>query len=244
MKKITLSLITVTVLLSGCNNTGTSVKVSPEVKKPIFFRTRVIGFSQVGMGGGGWFVAGDVFESIVDNDRWELLWAGGAGVDRWREPSFGGWSQSLVSACPGDLPVDRVLLSISGPYGDDENAWAEAIKATVETIRNKIPTAKQIILQAVVGGPNGEPCPAPAGGFGFMGGGSGVRASTQFPHIVNAINEVVKQHEGDDVQIIAGYEPKLPSCDGFSDALGHLTPQGAAAVAKLIGEYYASLDAE
>ena len=43
-----------------------------------FQRTRVIGYSQVGQPHGGWFVAGGVFESIVGNDRWELLWHGGA----------------------------------------------------------------------------------------------------------------------------------------------------------------------
>jgi hypothetical protein len=54
-----------------------------------------------------------VFESIVGNDHWELLWNGGAGVDRWRNPDYEGWTRALVSPCPGEDPPDRVLLSIS-----------------------------------------------------------------------------------------------------------------------------------
>ena len=104
-----------------------------------FTRTRVIGFSQVGQPNGGWFVAGGVFESIVDNDRWELLWSGGASVDRWRNPDYEGWKRPLVSPCSGENPPDRVLLSISGPYGDDERSWAEAIDATVEENKKKMP---------------------------------------------------------------------------------------------------------
>jgi acetyl esterase/lipase len=213
---------------------------------PRFRRTRVIGYSQVGQPRGGWFVAEGVFELIVGDDRWELLWHGGAGVDKWRDPDYTGWAQPLVSPCPGDAPVDRVLLSVSGPYGDDEKAWAEAIDATVAAIRKNIPTARQIILQAVVGGPDGKVCPAPASGRGPRGraGGGQVRASWQHKHIVSAIRAVAKAHAGDTVPIIAGYEPKVRSCDDYADALGHLTREGAVAAARAIGERYASLDAE
>jgi hypothetical protein len=210
-----------------------------------FQRTRVIGYSQVGQPRGGWFVAGGVFDPIVGNDRWELLWHGGAGVDKWRDPNYAGWSQPLVSPCPGDEPVDRVLLSVSGPYGSDEKAWADAIEATVATIKKKIPTARQIILQTVVGGPGGKPCPAPAGGRKARPGGKAggeVRASTQHPHIVNAIRTVVERHVGGAVKTAAGYEPQVRGCEDYRDALGHLTPDGAVAVARALGEHYAQPD--
>ncbi len=60
---------------------------------------------------------GGVFQSIVGDDTWELLWASGAGVDRWRQADDAGWPRPLVSPCRGDRPPDRVLLSISGPCG-------------------------------------------------------------------------------------------------------------------------------
>jgi hypothetical protein len=193
-----------------------------------FQRTRVIGYSQVGQPRGGWFVTGGVFEAIVGNDRWELLWHGGAGVDKWRDPNYAGWSQPVVSPCPGNAPVDRVLLSVSGPFGDDEKAWADAIEATLTTIRQKIPTARQIILQAVVGGPEGKSCDT--------------RAARHHPHIVNAIRAVAKKHAGETVAIVAGYKPRVRSCEDYADALGHLTPASALVVARSIGEYYAKLD--
>jgi hypothetical protein len=202
-----------------------------------FHRTRVIGYSQVGSPRGGWFVAGGVFESIAGNDRWELLWNGGAGVDRWRDPNYAGWSRPLISPCPGDRPPDRVLLSVSGPYGADEQAWAAAITATVQVIREKIPTARIIILQPVVGGPSGRPCPAPGGGDQRQ-----VRASWQHQHIANAIQQVVKQNKGKsgDVEVIAGYMPQVRTCSDYTDALGHLTPDAAQAAGRAIAEYYAA----
>jgi hypothetical protein len=205
-------------------------------KPAAFRRTRVIGYSQVGSPKGGWFVAGGVFESIVGDQRWELLWAGGAGVDRWRDEDYRGWQQPLVSPCPGDDPPDRVLLSVSGPYGSDEKAWAEAITATVENIRKKIPSARQIILQPVVGGPDGKPCPTPGGGQ--------VRASWQHKHIEKAIQEVVQKYAKQDVPVVAGYSPRVRTCDDYTDGLGHLKPEAAEAIARMIGEHYARQDAQ
>ncbi len=204
--------------------------------------TRIIGYSQVGQPRGGWFVADGIFERIVGDNHWELLWNGGAGVDRWKDPNYAGWSRPVVSPCPGNPEPDRVLLSISGPYGSDENAWGEAIDATIDTIRKKLPSVRQIILQPVVGGPNGQPCPAPAGARKGAPGGGNVRASWQHAHIVNAIREIVKRHAADSVEVLAGCQPTVRSCDDFADALGHLTPEGAAAAARAIGEYYARLD--
>jgi hypothetical protein len=129
-----------------------------------------------------------------------------------------------MSPCPdlADAP-DRVLLSISGPFGDDEPAWADAIEATIEQIRNKIPSAQQIILQAVVGGPDHMSCPWEDGQ---------VRASWQHAHIDNAIAEVV----GGDV--IAGFSPEVENCGQYADAQGHLTQEGSAVAGTTIGNFY------
>ncbi len=211
-----------TTLLPTC-----SVAAEPE-----FARTRVIGFSQVGQPRGGWFVAGGVFESIVDDDRWELLWHGGAGVDRWRNPDYVGWSRPLVSACPTDVPPDRVVLVISGPFGDDEAQWETAIRDTLATIAAKLPSVRHVVLQPVVGGPEGQPCPAPDGS------GRAVRASQQQPHIVNAIQRVVATPDLAGVDVSLGYVPQLDDCAGFADRLGHLTPEAARAVAARVARYY------
>jgi acetyl esterase/lipase len=200
-----------------------------------FKRTRVIGYSQVGSPRGGWYVAGGVFESIVGDEHWELLWGGGAGVDRWRKADYAGWSRPLISPCPGDDPPDRVLLSVSGPYGDDEKTWAEAISETVSVIRQKLPSVRQIVLQPVVGGPGGKACPPP-------GGEGRVRASWQHNHIASAIGQVVKQHKEANVEVIAGFAPQVRSCADYTDGLGHLTPEAAQAIGRTIGEYYARLD--
>jgi hypothetical protein len=203
-----------------------------------FRRTRVIGYSQVGSPRGGWYVAGGVFESIVGDQHWELLWNGGAGVDRWRHADYAGWSRPLISPCPGENPPDRVLLSVSGPYGDDEKAWAEAITETVAVIRKKIPSVRQIILQPVVGGPGGKPCTPPGSTEGK------VRASWQHSHIASAIGKVVKEQKGSNVEVVAGYAPQVRSCADYTDGLGHLTPEAAEAAGRAIGEYYSKRDAQ
>jgi hypothetical protein len=51
-------------------------------------------------------------KAIGDPDRWELLWNGGAGVDKWSDPNYAGWGNPPVSPCKerSDDP-DRVVLS-------------------------------------------------------------------------------------------------------------------------------------
>ena len=193
---------------------------STEEQPPAFECTLVIGYSQVNQ----WYTAG--FEDVVDDAGWQLLWNSGAGVDRWSDPDFAGWDNEIVSPCAsGAEGPDRVLLSVSGPFGDDEPAWASAIEATVSVIRDKVPSAQAIVLQPVVGGPEHEPC---------MSGNDMIRASWQHAHIDAAIAMVV----GEDVT--AGLSPEVETCDHYSDALGHLTPEGSMAAGASIGAYYAA----
>jgi hypothetical protein len=135
---------------------------------------------------------------------------------------------------------------VSGPHGRDENAWAEAIEATITTIKQQIPTARQIILPAVVGGPGGKPCPAPAGGRKARPGSKAdgvVRTSAQLPDSVNAIRAVVKKHADGAVERVAGFESRVRACEDYAGALGHLTP-AAAAVARAMGEHRARSERE
>ena len=75
--------------------------------------THVIGFSQ----SSEWYETLGIFEDGVDDDRWQLRWIIGGGVDLWQDPNYAGWSEPLVSPCAeGSAAPDRVLLTISGPY--------------------------------------------------------------------------------------------------------------------------------
>ncbi|MEM7143605.1 MAG: hypothetical protein AAF591_00630 [Verrucomicrobiota bacterium] len=209
---------------------------SESLPNPCFDCTQVIGFSQVGGANGGWFVTGNTFESIVDDDKWQLLWNSGAGVDRWQDPDYTGWNNALVSPCPtGSDSPDRVLLVISGPYGSDETAWANAINATIETIKSKLPTATRIILQPVVGGPDHATCI-------FTPTGAQIRASWQHAHIDNAIDDVIAQRFGTTPEVVPGFSPEVRTCADYTDATGHLTLEAAAAIGATIGEYYAAID--
>src|SRR5689334_14873454 len=110
-------------------------------------RTLIIGFTQTRQ----WFDASPVFKSVAGRE-WALLYANGGGVDRWREPGFEGWVLPLLGAnAPGFRAPERIILTISGPYGEDEAAWREAILASVANIRENYPSATQIVLQPIVG---------------------------------------------------------------------------------------------
>jgi hypothetical protein len=192
-----------------------------------FLCTQVIGYSQVGWEESGWYRAGGEFERVVDNSRWQLLWANGAGVDKWRQPSYDGWDNELISPCAVNAEApDRVLLSVSGGFGADLDAWIEAIEAAVRTIRAKLPSARMILLQAVVGGPEHSDCDG------------AVRAAVQHP----VIDEAIERAAGDHSDVAAGYSPEVQSCEGFSDAKGHLSVSAAEAAGRAIGEYYRSFD--
>lgn len=203
--------------------------------------TQVIGYSQVGSTAGrhyGWFVAGGVFESIVEDGKWQLLWHGGAGVDKWRQADYAGWEREIISRCSSDSDrPDRVVLSVSGPYGEDEAAWAEAIEASVENIIARLPSVGQVVLEPVVGGPGGEPCPCVRN----CRDRDRVRASWQYRHIDNAIRAVTSRRAGQPVEVVVGFSPQVRTCDDYFDGLGHLMPEAAAAVARALGEYYAGL---
>ena len=183
--------------------------------------TQVIGYSQVNE----WYNADGNFEATVDDGAYQLLWNGGAGVDQWQMDDYQGWDNELVSPCTtnADAP-ERVLLSVSGPFGDDEAAWAEAIEATLTQIRLRIPSVERIVLQPVVGGPDHATCQV---------GGQDVRASWQHAHIDNAIADVVGG------SIVAGLSPEVETCEDYEDALGHLTDAGAATAGATIGDFYA-----
>lgn len=211
--------------------------------------TQIIGFSQVGQTGSkdqrgpgfGWYIAGGIFESIVDDNHWQLLWKGGGGVNKWANPEYEGWDQHFISPCNNlsDAP-DRVLFSVSGPYGKDVKGWANAVKKAVGTIQQKLPTVKKIILQPVVGGPNGKTCKCIRNcnfeSSPFKKIFKDVRASWQHEYIAKAIDQVASDQENGIA--VKGFFPQVGSCSHYIDGLGHLTKQGAEYVGKTIANYY------
>ena len=138
------------------------------------------------------------------------------------------WDAPIQSSCTnrsGD--PDRVLLSVSGNFGADENTWAAAIEDTLAIIRSRFQSTRSIVLVPVVGGPNHQDCP-------FDGGR--VRASWQHAHIDNAIQMVVAR---DGVgNLVAGFSPEVRTCDDYRDRAGHLTASGAEAAGRAIGNFY------
>jgi hypothetical protein len=89
---------------------------------------------------------------VVDGDRWQLQWAGGAGADVYKNPDAAAWNANIISPCVKDSDrPERLVYMISGPHGFDVAAWVIDIEAVVINIRNKFPTVLVIALQPVVG---------------------------------------------------------------------------------------------
>ena len=188
--------------------------------------TRVIGYAQVGHRTKGWYIAGGVFESLVDDARWELSWNPGGGIDRWQNPAYVGWSRPIESSCAGGEP-DRVLLSVGGPYGDDEDAWVAGIEAAVGTVLQRLPSAREVVLQTVVGGPDHATCRFE---------GVDVRASWQHPYIDAAIESVAATSG---LPVTVGPSPEVEQCGDYTDDHGHLSEEAARVVASQLGAFYA-----
>jgi hypothetical protein len=179
-----------------------------------FACTQLIGYSQTEQ----WFSA---FEAEVTNAKWELRWAGGHGVDVWKNPGDSGWNAALVSACAeGSNDVERVMFSISGPHGSNVSAWEADIDAFMSTVRGKLPNAHVFILEPVVGGPNMN-CS---------------RADEQNPSILEAIKNVAAR----DPEVFVGHDAHVSSCSGFQDSLGHLTSSAASQIGAEKGAFYSS----
>jgi hypothetical protein len=184
--------------------------------------SEVIGYSQVRQ----WFADAPEFEAVVGSDRWQLRWKGGASVNLWSDSSFEGWSAPVVSPCLArSTAPDRIVFSISGGLGTDTAAWEREIRGVISQLRSRYPTARQIVLEPVVGGPGHSIC---------RFGTADVRASANHPVIDAAISRIVM---GD---VVAGASPEVDTCADYQDALGHLTPAAAGRVGARLGAYYAT----
>jgi len=188
-----------------------------------FACTHVIGFSPTRQ----WFLDSPAFQSKVGDDRWQLLWNEGGGVEQWARPVYPGWSRPIDSPCADrSSDPDRVIFTIASlQLPLDPNAYAPQIQAVIAIIRQRYPEANPIVLQTVVGGPGGTQC---ANGHGAV-----VRSSAMQPVIVQAIKMVA----GGD--IIAGAVPDVVSCTDYADHSGHLEPDAIGPIGTEIAGFYA-----
>jgi hypothetical protein len=210
-----------------------------------FTCTEVLGFSQTGM----WFLpppdGGGGFLPIVDPGpgvHWEIRACAGAGI-AWADPNDACWTST-----PWDQPCtqnadnpDRVLLTISIPTGIPTlTTWVSDIQTEIANIRAKYSNVRQIILQPVVGGPNGTTCP-------FQGNATDpVHASEIAPTIAQAIAQVVAADTSG--MVFVGMQPTVRTCADYADDTGHLcwpnfdscgTLNARTPIGQTIGDFYA-----
>jgi hypothetical protein len=204
---------------------ATAVSVSAQSESEC---TQVIGFSQTS----NWYgnEAEPWFESSagIDDDRWQLWWHRGAGVESWADPEYKGWdpnnpSTHLVSPCTSASSTpDRVVFTISSNLYNSESPaadWAAEITNAVATTRSKIPSADEIVLQPVVGGTPQGACDT--------------RASANYPKIVDAIQLALEPG------VVAGASPQVGTCEAFSDEKGHISSTHRMDVGAMIAACYA-----
>ena len=200
-----------------------------------FSCTQVLGFSQSMEWYAGLSVADYLDEnarpdlSALERDAFLPTWQGrffiGAVVDKWTDPGFTGWAgthrwaHETPAHCERD-EVDRVVFNVSGEARSPQ-AWAAAVDSVAVLIRAKFPAVRRVVMQPVVGAPEGE-C-------------TDVRAARNHPVIVEGIRRAA-----DRGGITAGPSPRVADCGQFSDALGHLTVEGAEHVRGALREHYRS----
>jgi hypothetical protein len=186
-----------------------------------------IGYSQTN---NWWWSNG--FEWVTDNDRYELLFQFGGAIRYWADPSYAGWSNSITSRCQPSSTPDRIVLDVTEDFfistTDPQQNVAKVagdIRAAIATARAKYPSARQVWLQPVVGGPGGSLC-----NFG-SGTSNPVRASWNHPFIDQAINQVVGG------SVVRGPSPEVRTCDDYADNIGHLT-DSKGPIGQTIGNWY------
>lgn len=154
---------------------------------------------------------------------WQGRFYPGASVEDWMDPEHPGWfgpsarARETPAHCPRE-EVERVVFNVSGaPRSPD--AWAEAVDSVAAVVRAKFPAVRRVVMQPVVGAPEGE-C-------------RDVRAARNHPGIAEGIRRAAGRGA-----VTAGPEPKVAACDQFRDALGHLTEEGAERVRAVLRDHY------
>jgi hypothetical protein len=186
-----------------------------------FACTEFIGYSQTMQ----WYFGGA--QEQLGRGRSQLRWQGGGSIDLWADPNYAGWAPAgRVNGCSANEErPDRVVMDVSDDFHADANWWVGQINTVLGIIHRRYPSARQIVLHPVVGGPGAAICQI---------GGQDVRAAFNHPYIWEAINRVA----GGDV--VVGYNSMVRSCADYADTTGHLTDDAKGPIGVTIGRYYAS----
>ena len=193
-----------------------------------FTCTLFVGYSQTD----NWFAAA---EAVLGTEGYEELWNSGGAAHLWADPGYAGWRNAMQSPClrAANSP-DRVVLDIThdayltpAATGATPVGYMERIiRSVVATTRSRYPSARLIVLQPIVGGPNHATCPWPGAQEGV------VRATYNHPVIHDAINRVI----GGDV--VMGPDSSVRTCADYRDDGGHLTASAAGPIGQRIAQYY------
>jgi hypothetical protein len=184
------------------------------------------------------------FQIQIDDARWQTLFRAGGNLDVWADPNADVWrapitctgSPGLCSPCAsGSTTPDRVILTATLNYfATTSTDVAARLRAAIATIRQKRPSAQQIVLQPVVGGPSNSVCYLTPGAQT-----SRVRASWNHPFLDQAILEVI--HDSPDLAM--GPSPEVFRCEDYSDTTGHLDALPSAArgyVGGFVGAWFST----
>ncbi len=167
-----------------------------------------------------WFGAG--FEQAAGDTHWEAILRPHTFVQHWADPAHEAWKEPLVSPCAthADAP-DRVVFVAANFEFQTKDEWVKALSGVVDTIRSKYPSVKNIDLMTMVRGPGNASCGDPK--------------SVVQPIIDEAVDQVSKSFSG---LVTATPRFEMKSCDVFTKGGPHFTPEGGAAAAKMIADYY------
>jgi hypothetical protein len=171
---------------------------------------------------GEWFGAG--FESVVDGARWEALTRPHTSLAEWADPANPAWALPPASPCAERAAdPDRVLLV--GMQWEHTTAaqWVASLSAVVAVIRARYPHARSIDLLTMIRAPGNVSCGNPM--------------SVVPPFVDEAVAAVSARDPG---LVRAGPRLEAPGCDAFKKGGPHFTPEGAAAMARTAGAYYAA----
>jgi hypothetical protein len=202
------------ILLAGCAHRAPA----PAVVAPGFQCNLVLGVAVTGE----WFGAG--FEARVDGTRWEASARPHASLAAWADRANAVWAAPPASPCAARAAdPDRVLLTAMQWEHTSAAQWVASLSAAVDVIRAKYPHARRIDLLTMIRAPGNVSCGNPM--------------SVVPPFVDEAVAAVAARRPE---LVRAGPRFEAPSCAAFKNGGPHFTPEGAAAMARVIGDHYAA----
>lgn len=193
--------------------------------------------------------------AFVPDDRVQLRWCNGCGVERWAIPegqANSAWDSSCAeqagpacafSPCANlSLNPDRIVFVISDaltlPDLLTPDDYQPYLDGAIALIRAHYTNFSQIILQTVIGGPNAATCYCTGiGSCAATPVATPVRASVNYPTIVAAIAQWVAAHPAQP-DVIVGYEPQMGDCNWYVDTTGHVVVADECPLATSMAAYY------